>query len=400
MAGQNEIFQLAFSWRETDLYSALPAFANPFLDEGIIPGQQTWNRIRNIYDVELELLPGKIVTPLLGYTRNTYDGPGTTTYHLGENEFLLNQQVHSRRRALPRRSRLQLRGHPGGLHARAGGMYRWKTVAALAPGAGRRQRHDADPRPERHGRRDPRRPQNNKINTPVTNAWITGTLFGRVKLIGTYIKADGSNETQLRRGRRRQLRVLRDRALLLGPGRDHRLPSRAPTTGGPPRGPRSTSLSNVDLSGGWAENSRVLDGQALISQPLPEHGHLRAARARGDLLREINARTVVDDMSRVYDAGVTAPLLGPFSVNAGWSQTQQNVTATPDAVRDRRPGRTGRPLRAPGQHLGRRRHVRPVRADADRRLPPRRRRPADLPDRLHSTATATGSAAPGPSRTS
>ena len=29
----------------------------------------------------------------------------------------------------------------------------------------------------------------------MTNAWITGTLFSRVKLIGTYIKADGSNET-------------------------------------------------------------------------------------------------------------------------------------------------------------------------------------------------------------
>ena len=29
VAGQNEIFQLRFSWRETDLYSALPAFANP-----------------------------------------------------------------------------------------------------------------------------------------------------------------------------------------------------------------------------------------------------------------------------------------------------------------------------------------------------------------------------------
>src|SRR5271154_1404954 len=31
LAGQNEVFRLTFTWRETDLYSALPAFANPFV---------------------------------------------------------------------------------------------------------------------------------------------------------------------------------------------------------------------------------------------------------------------------------------------------------------------------------------------------------------------------------
>src|SRR5215472_18480723 len=43
LAAQTDVFRLNFSWRETDLFSALPAFANPFLDQGIIPGQQTWN---------------------------------------------------------------------------------------------------------------------------------------------------------------------------------------------------------------------------------------------------------------------------------------------------------------------------------------------------------------------
>ncbi len=42
--GQVDLFKLNFTWRKTDLYSALPAFANPFLAEGIIPGQQTYNR--------------------------------------------------------------------------------------------------------------------------------------------------------------------------------------------------------------------------------------------------------------------------------------------------------------------------------------------------------------------
>ncbi len=75
------------------MFSALPAFANPFLDQGIIPGQQTWNRKRNIYDAELVLLPDKIVSPLFGYTQNHYAGPGTTTALVGGNVYQLNETL-------------------------------------------------------------------------------------------------------------------------------------------------------------------------------------------------------------------------------------------------------------------------------------------------------------------
>ena len=34
-----------------------------------------------------QIFPGKTLTPILGFTRNVYRGPGTTTYHVGENEF-------------------------------------------------------------------------------------------------------------------------------------------------------------------------------------------------------------------------------------------------------------------------------------------------------------------------
>ena len=93
--GRSTRFRLDFSWRRTDLFSALPAFANPLLDEGIIPGQHTYNRSRDIYDATLQILPGKTLTPILGFTRNMYRGPGTTTYHVGENEFLLNEGVRA-----------------------------------------------------------------------------------------------------------------------------------------------------------------------------------------------------------------------------------------------------------------------------------------------------------------
>jgi len=336
-AGQTNVFKLTFVWRETDLYSALPAFANPFLDEGIIPGQQTWNRTRNIYDATLELLPGKIVTPLLGYTRNVYQGPGTTTYHLGGNEFLLNEQVQS----IDQLYRIGLGFNYGAVQAgftQGWRMYTWKDVAALAPGAGDGnvttpilgQTTNADAIVGT---------QNNKINTPVTNAWITGNLFGRLKLIGTYIKADGSNETRYVEADAGKFLSFEIARFFSGLGETVNSRARTDYWRASARA-ELTLLPNVDVAGGWAENSRVLDGQALIST-LFLNTVTYAGQSTGDLLRQVTARTSVDDMTRVYDASVTARMLGPFAVNAGWTQTQQNVTATPDAAEIVIPGGQG-----------------------------------------------------------
>ena len=336
-AGQTNVFKLTFVWRETNLYSALPAFANPFLDERIIPGQQTWNRTRNIYDATLELLPGKMITPLLGYTRNVYQGPGTTTYHVGGNEFLLNEQVQS----VDQLYRVGLGFHYGAVQAgftQGWRMYTWKDVAALSPGGGSGnfttpilgQTIAADAIVGT---------QNNKINTPVTNAWITGNLFGRLKLIGTYIKADGRNETtyvEADAGKFLSFEIAR-----FFSGLGETVNSRARTDYWRASARAELTLApNVDLAGGWAENSRVLDGRALVST-LFLNTVTYAGQSTGDLLREVNARTSVDDMTRVFDAGVTARMLGPFAVNAGWTQTQQNVTATPDAASIVIPGGQG-----------------------------------------------------------
>jgi len=59
------------------------------------------------------------------------------------------------------------------------------------------------------------------------------------------------------------------------------------------------------------------------------------------LLQLLDARTFVKRQDTVFDAGVTARMLGPFSVNAGWSQLQQDVLATPDASEIIVPGGQG-----------------------------------------------------------
>ena len=138
---------------ETDFYSALPAFANPFLAEGIIPGQQTYNRTRNIYDATLELLPGKMISPILQFTRNTYSGPGHDDVPPRRERVPPRRPGALGRRPLPGRSRLPVRPRPGRRHA---GLALLPLEPDAQPRAGgeRRERDDADPRRGHHGGRD------------------------------------------------------------------------------------------------------------------------------------------------------------------------------------------------------------------------------------------------------
>lgn len=333
-AGAADLYKLTFTWRKTDLYSALPAFANPFLVEGVIPGQQTWNRTRNIYDATLEFLPGKIVSPILQYTRNVYNGPGTTTYHLGGDEFLLNDQVNS----VDELYRLGLGFNWGpvqGGFTQGWRYFRWQQVNTLVPGAG--DGNVTRPVLGQDVHADAiASVEENKVNTPVTNAWLTGNLFGRVKLIGSYMKADGSNETRY---------VEADAGNFVGfeigrffSGLGETVNSRARTDYW--RGSARAEIEiipQVSITGGWAENSRTLSGQALI-ESLYLNTVTFAGVSAGDLLRQIDARTSVESQNTVFDASVNARMLGPFAVNAGWSQTQQDVLATPDAVQIVVPG--------------------------------------------------------------
>ncbi|HYX19730.1 MAG TPA: porin, partial [Thermoanaerobaculia bacterium] len=216
--------------------------------------------------------------------------------------------------------------------------YTWQDVSVLRPGAG--AGNNPAPVVGQVVTADSiATTQKSEIDTPVSNAWITANLFGRVKLTGTYIKADGTNDTgfaEADAGKFVSFELARIFAGLTETdvSRAHtdfwRASARA----------EITLLPNVSLAGGWAENSRLLDGQALISSLFLDTVTY-AGQSAGDLLKEINARTSVDDMTRTYDANVTARQLGPVAVDAGWTQVQQNVTATPDASEIVIPGGQG-----------------------------------------------------------
>src|SRR5215471_2541057 len=167
--GKTSLYNLRFFYRRAEAFSFLPDFANPFFPT-VIPGQQTYNRVRNLYDAEVEILPGHVITPILGYTRNTFDGPGQTTYHLGQDEFRLSQNLANRDEE-----------------------FRLGAAFDLAPG-------------EKNGNGFPvlglnvpadfiNRPTETKTDTPSTLALVTGRIGTRIKLIGSYQRAHGQADT-------------------------------------------------------------------------------------------------------------------------------------------------------------------------------------------------------------
>ena len=63
-AGRSGLFETTLMYRRADSYSALPAFANPLIDEGIIPGQHTWDRTRQIVDFDVEIIENEVIGDL------------------------------------------------------------------------------------------------------------------------------------------------------------------------------------------------------------------------------------------------------------------------------------------------------------------------------------------------
>jgi hypothetical protein len=325
-AGAQDLYKFTFTFRETDLFSALPAFANPFLAEGIIPGQQTYDRTRKIYDATLELLPGKSLSPIVQYTRSTYKGPGRTTYHLGGDDFLLNDSVDSSDDLF----RLGLSFQAGpvqGAVTQGWRDFRWTRRRDLAAGAG--DGNLENPIIGQDVAADQiSSVEENEGDTPVTNAWVTGSFFGRLKLIGSYIKADGESETHYEETDAGNFVGFAIARFFAGLGEGIESEAETDHWRGSLRAEFDVTPT-FQVAAGWAENSRTLTGRALISS-LYLNTVTFAGGEAGDLLREIDAETAVERDDIVVDVGVTA-LLGSFSVNAGWSTLQQEVTATPDA---------------------------------------------------------------------
>jgi hypothetical protein len=86
------LYELRFDHQGAHYFNAVPFFANPFFEQGILQTQHRFDVSQKRSDFELRLLPGGRFTPFLGIARGDRDGALLTTVAEGGNEFL----IHSR----------------------------------------------------------------------------------------------------------------------------------------------------------------------------------------------------------------------------------------------------------------------------------------------------------------
>jgi len=193
--GLGDIYRLHLFYQELQSFSALPAFANPLLDDGVVPGQHTWDRTRDLLDVRLEILPGRVITPIVGYRWNRYDGPGQSTYSVGGDEFRVASNLEETESEFYLGLNFATKGIQGTF------LQGWRDFdgtsnQALAPGEGvgnnsgttlgQEVELDAFNRSTR-----------STADTPVTTFHITGRVTETSRFVASYVRADAEGDTSM-----------------------------------------------------------------------------------------------------------------------------------------------------------------------------------------------------------
>jgi outer membrane protein OmpA-like peptidoglycan-associated protein len=323
--GKTRAYRLLINYRDADQYSALPAWANPFLAQGVIPGQHTIDRNRKMLDIDLELFPGRTFTPFIGYSSNSNKGPGTTTYHFGQDEFQLAQNLDESEDEF----RVGLAWDTKHFYGRI--TQGWRSYEAdetltLVNGEGNNgfpvlgRPIEADTLTRTSSIEDK--------NAPYTNVFVTGELGSRVKLIGTYVTFDGEAEGLESETASGSFASFPYRAFFNGV--DSTITSAADVEASR-AGVRAEIIlmPGLDLLAGYEQRERDMSGMGLLDAVFFD-AETFGGLDLGDLDVLATRETIFERTEDVYNVGLSWRSLGPFSLWANYSETDQEVLIDQD----------------------------------------------------------------------
>lgn len=332
--GKGTSYRLHVFYQQFDNYSALPAFANPFIDEGIIPGQHTWDRERHLVDVELQILPNRAITPVIGYRWNQVDGPRTTTYHVGQDEFQLDSDFEETEQEYYGGIMFATSRWSGSL------IQGWRTFDStdrvqLAPGAG----SGNNPQPVLGTDvtlDDLERRVETEAETPVTTASLRGRLSESFRLTASYVRADYDSDTtasEMLSGSLVSFQLGR-----FFNGLDQSISSRteSPSWRGEARFEIDLS-SNARLDLGYEARDRELEGWAMISSLYLDTLNFGGADPR-DISTLIEAENGYSREDQVASARLNLRGIGPFVVWAEGARRSSDIDISEDVSQIVTPG--------------------------------------------------------------
>jgi hypothetical protein len=332
-------FRFRLGYRHMNLFSALPAFANPLLGSGISTSQHTYDRTRNMIDADLELFPDRSVMPFIGYSFNRLSGPGTSTYTIGGDDFRLSQSLEESEHEFRVGAGFRL-GLLRGSVTQGWRSVRGNEALSLLSSSG--NGNNPDPllgRPVSSS--DILRKDRTHVSTPFTNLYVTGQLAKRLRLTGNYVRfaadstGDGFENTAgsfVSFALSRFFNGLAEQASTQAKNTTWRGGARA----------ELAVRDGVDAFAGYQKEHRELEGSALIDTLFLQTLTFGGVDPR-DVERVLNARGSITRGEDVVNAGASARALGPFAIRVEVRDAKQNVTVSPDLSE----------IVVPGNHDGR-----------------------------------------------
>lgn len=323
-AGLTGAYRLRLSYRHLDQFSALAGFANPL---GAPVGQHTWDRTRNMVDVNLEVLPGAVVTPLFGYTSNNLTGPGRTTFFVGQDEFRLGQDLKVHDQEVRAGAGFRF-GAFSGEFLQGWRRYRETEKLSLLPGAGPGN-NPGTVLGNGVNLTSLTRSSVTDVNTPTTSVFLRGFATDAVQIVGFYTRANASGDSTDQENLNGSLVSFALSRFFTGlaDNSSSRVQNTMWRAGGRVEW---RVLEGIDVTGGFVRRHATWDAQDLVSSLFSGTTGFTGVTLT-DIQTLLDAKTSIERIEDVWDAQVAAKAFGPFGVRAGYSRIEQDLTVTEDA---------------------------------------------------------------------
>jgi hypothetical protein len=326
-AGLSGVYRLRFTYRNSQFYDWVnPAFVTQIAGPVTTPTQQSFDRTRNQFNVDLEVLPGKVITPLVGYTSNTLSGPGYTTYHFGEDEFRLAQDLRSHDQEF-----------------RVGAAFNAGFISGEVV-QGWRKFHETEnlslsPAPGSGDNSVPvlglpvsatslKSTTTTDINVPVTSAFVRAFATDALQISGFYVRANTTGDSadkEAASGSFASFAISRFFTGFTG------ATTSTPTSLVWRAGGRAEwhVLSGLDVTAGYTHRDQTWDSQALIADMFTGTSTFTNF-SQTDLQTLLTTQTSIERKEDQFDVQASARLFGPVGFRLGYSRINQDLTVVED----------------------------------------------------------------------
>jgi hypothetical protein len=336
-AGLARTYTLRLLYRHSEIYSALPDFANPLLSSGVTLSQHTFDRNSDTVDLDMEFIPGHTLTPLFGYRWMRYSGPGRTTVHTGQDEFRLKSDFSE--------TTQEVRGGVGfHLGTFAGSVIQgWRifdsgeTVRLLFGAGGG---NNATPVLGRDiTLSDYTRSTDSEGTFPMTNAYVSGMLTGGVRLVGSFVRADMNSETDDKVAGAGSLASFKLSRFYTGFTESVRARSESLNWRGEVR-VEWEPVDGLQLLAGYTKRHRDQDGWATFADMFANTVNFSGADPKV-INTLLTSNTAMERDENVLELKASTRNLDPLHLWAAYGSSKQDLTVTPDAAEIVVPGGQG-----------------------------------------------------------